>query len=196
VKPLSTTTGASGHVLRFLVLAWALLAGLASAGECFAQADAQAEYRVKAAFLYKFGSYIEWPEQAFARADSPLVIGVLGADALADELAQIAGGHTVNGRPVTVRKLRRQDALAGVNILFVGRAESSRLADILAGVRGQPLLVVTEFEDARPHGAAINFVVVDDKVRFDVDLESADQSGIKISSRLLTVARKVLTRSS
>jgi len=182
--------------MRFLVLASALLAGLAAAGACFAQADAAAEYRVKAAFLYKFGSYIEWPEQTFARADSPLVIGVLGADALADELAQIASGHAVNGRPVTVRKLRRQDAIAGVNILFVGRAESSRLADILSGVRGQPLLAVTEFEDARPHGAAINFVVVEDKVRFDVDLESAEQSGIKISSRLLTVARKVLTRSS
>src|SRR6266568_2186456 len=75
-----------------------------------AQAD---EYRVKAAFLYKFGSYIEWPSRSFARTDSPVAIGVMGANALADELAQIVAGRSVNGRAVQVRKLRPGDPIAG-----------------------------------------------------------------------------------
>jgi hypothetical protein len=172
---------------------WALLC---AAGAVQAQGEAPTpEYRVKAAFLFKFGGYIEWPEQTFPRPDVPLVIGVIGADSLADELAQIASGHSVNGRPVTVKKLKHQDALAGVQMLFVGRSESGRLGDILAGVKG-PVVVVTESDDARVRGSTINFVVVDDKVRFDVDLESAEQNGIKISSRLLTVARRVTSKSS
>src|SRR5882757_170699 len=83
-----------------------------------AQADARAdEYRVKAAFLYKFGGYVEWPDRSFARADSPVVIGVIGGDTLADELAQIVSGRNVNGRPVLVRKLRAGDPIAGLHIL-------------------------------------------------------------------------------
>src|SRR3989475_3448820 len=135
---------------RRLMIRWlracALSIGVAAgvAGPRPAQADAQAdEYRVKAAFLYKFGSYIEWPSGSFARADSPVAIGVMGADALADELVQIVAGRNVNGRPVRVRKLRPGDPIAGLHVLFVGR-DSGRLAEILAAAKGRALLTVTE----------------------------------------------------
>src|SRR5580765_4111873 len=96
-----------------LACAFVVAAGLASHSP--AQADAQAdEYRVKAAFLYKFGGYVEWPDRSFARADSPVVLGVIGADTLADELAQIVSGRSVNGRPVLVRRLRPGDPIAGL----------------------------------------------------------------------------------
>ena len=114
-----------------------------------AQSEVQPpEYRIKAAFLYKFGGYIEWPERAFARADSPIAIGVMGADALADELAEIVAGRNVNGRPVSVRKLRAGDSIAGLHVLFIGRSDSGRLPEILAAAKGRPLLTVTESEQA------------------------------------------------
>ena len=158
-----------------------------------AQSEVQAsEYRVKAAFLYKFGAYIEWPDGSFQRPDSPLVIGVLGADALAEELAQIVAGRNVNGRPVSVRKLRAGGSIEGLHILFVGRGDGGRLAEILASAKGRPLLTVTESEQALELGSMINFVLVDDKVRFDVSLLPADLGSVKISARLLAVARKVV----
>ncbi len=180
--------------LRACALSIVVAAGIV--GPCAAQSDAQiAEYRVKAAFLYKFGGYVEWPERAFARPDSPIAIGVIGADALAGELAQIVAGRTINGRPVTVRKLRRGEAVAGLHVLFVGRSDSSRLADILAAAKGQPLLTVTETEEAFESGSMINFVVVEDKVRFDVAPPPAEPGNLRISARLLAVARKVVAGS-
>jgi hypothetical protein len=170
-------------------------AGLASPRPV--QADAQAdEYRVKAAFLYKFGSYIEWPRGSFASADSPVTIGVMGAEALAEELAQIVAGRNVNGRPVRVRRLRPGDPIAGLHVLFVGRADGGRLAEILAAARGQALLTVTESEDGLELGSMINFVVVEDKVRFDIAPPPSESSNLKISARLLGVARKVVSKSS
>ena len=197
--PATAQDGNLGQPLgwRRLLLAAAALLGLACYGQCAAQADAGAEYRVKAAYLYKFAGYVDWPPRAFAQPDAPIVIGVAGADSLADELAQIVSGRSVNGRPLTVKKLRRQDSLAGLHVLFIGRAEQARAADLLAAARSLPLLTVTEEDEDRKGAlASINFILVDDKVRFDVDLEPAEQAGIKISSRLLTVARKVTSKAS
>ena len=183
------------RLLRACALSIGVAAGIASPRP--AQADTQAdEYRVKAAFLYKFGSYIEWPSGSFARADSPVTIGVMGADTLADELTQIVVGRNVNGRPVRVRKLRPGDPIAGLHVLFVGRADSGRLAEILAAAKGRALLTVTESEEALELGSMINFVVVDDKVRFDVAPPPADSGNLRISARLLGVARKVVSKSS
>ena len=182
-----------------LLRAGALLLMVAAsvAGPRAAQADAQAdEYRVKAAFLYKFGGYIEWPDRSFAHADSPLTIGVMGTDVLADELAHIVSGRSVNGRSVQVRKLRPGDSIAGLHVLFIGRADSGRLAGVLAAARGRALLTVTESDDALELGSTINFVVVDDKVRFDVAPPPAESGNLKISARLLGVARKVVAKPS
>ena len=171
-------------------------AAVLTTGLACAQSEAQSEYRVKAAFLYKFGSYVEWPDRAFPRSDSPLTIGVIGADALAEELEQIVSGRNVNGRPVQVRRLRAGESMAGLQVLFIGRADGGRLAEILSAAKGRSLLTVTESEDALQLGSVINFVVVDDKVRFDVALPPADLGSLKISSRLLAVARKVVSRPS
>jgi len=186
-------TRAAVRVFGACVLAAAAVLAM---GPACAQSEAQSEYRVKAAFLYKFGSYVEWPDRTFPSPDSPLTIGVIGADALADELAQIVSGRSVNGRPVQVRRLRAGESMAGLQVLFIGRADGGRLGEILAAAKGRSLLTVTESEDALQLGSVINFVVVDDKVRFDVALPPADLGSLKISSRLLAVARKVVSRPS
>lgn len=149
------------------------------------------ERQIKAAYLSKFGSYVQWPDHAFAKPDSPLRIGIVGDDVLADDLAQLVAGRAVNGRAVTVHKLQHGDPVEGLNVLFIGRAESGRLADILAATKGLPMLTVTESEDALALGSTINFVIVDGKVRFEVAPKTASLGNLNISARLLAAAYKV-----
>lgn len=175
--------------------AWTLLlaACLCVSTWCGARAQPHAaEYQVKAAFLYKFLSFVDWPAEVFERPDSPLVIGVLGADPLADELVAVVAERTAHGRPVAARKLRPGESVAGLHMLFVGRPGSAQLPALLDSAKGQPMLTVTESDEAFAQGSAINFVIVDNKVRFDVAPHAAELGNLKISSRLLAVARKVL----
>ena len=176
-----------------LLLAAALIAPWSAAAQA---PDRAAEVQIKAAFLYKFGGFVEWPPAAFERAESAFTIGVLGADAMVAELDRATTGRTVQGRPVAVRKLRRGESLAGLHVLFVGRQETARLAEIVGAADRQPLLVVTESENALAQGSMINFVSSEDKVRFDVALPPAERGQLRISARLLAVARKVVSGSS
>jgi len=186
VKPRLIGQGA----LRALALVSLLWIGIAA--DCWAQADnSSAESQVKAAFLYKFLNFVEWPPQSFASGDSPIVIGVVGADRIAEELALVLANRNANGRPVVARRLQRGDSVAGLHMLFIGRAET-RANDWLNAAKTQPLLTVSETDDAFAQGSTINFVVVENKVRFDVALRPAEQGNLKISSRLLAVARKVV----
>jgi len=176
--------------------ALAFLLAFASVDVCVAETEGEAEYRVKAAFLYKFGEYVEWPSDPVQRTDNSLVIGVIGADALADHLAQLVVGRSVNGRPVSVRKMRRGEPLDTVQLLFIGRSENDRLAGHLAAARGHPVLTVTESDQGLSAGSMVNFVIVDDKVRFDIALPAVEEGNLRISARLLSVARKVMGRPS
>ena len=176
-----------------LAFAFAALLSLLPPRSASAQNELQApEPRVKAAFLFKFGSYVDWPAGTFASAGTPLTIGVLDADALADELTAIVTGRTVEGRPVVVRKLHIGDPTTGLHVVFVGKGADGRLMELLAPLKGRATLVVTESDDAIASGSMINFVIVDGKVRFDVALPPAEAGNLKISSRLLAVARKVV----
>lgn len=149
------------------------------------------ERSIKAAFLYKFLGYAEFPASAFADASAPLVIGVAGADELAADLARIVAGRAVQGRAVVVRPLREQDPLAGLHLLFLGGDDPARLRTALRALGASPTLVVTESQQGLQQGSVINFRIVEERVRFDVSLEAADRSSVKLSSRLLTVANHV-----
>lgn len=186
---LATRTGRLGGACCGLAVALALLVGSSCAR---AESDTTvAEYRIKAAFLFKFVGFIDWPPATSDRADAAFTIGVLGGATLGNELEQIAAGHQVNGHPVRVRLLARGDSAAGLQVLFVGRNEAARLNALVAATDGMATLVVSESDGALALGSAINFVVVDDKVRFDVALHSINRAGLKISARLLAVARVV-----
>jgi hypothetical protein len=149
------------------------------------------ERRVKAAFLYKFLGYTEFPAAAFADAGAPVVIGVLGADELAAELGRIVAGRSVQARPITVKPLREGEGVGGVHLLFVGGADSARVRSVLKGAQPAPMLVVSESDDGLQQGSVINFRVVDERVRFDVSLDAAEKNSVKLSSRLLSVANHV-----
>ncbi len=174
-------------------MAVALLA-LSLPGSAMAQGSDPAtpiERQVKAAYIYKFANFVEWPDGIFARSDTPLVIGVAGADAIADELERVAASQAGSGRPVSVRRLRRADQVAGVHILFIGAVDKGVLVDILAASRRLPVLSVTESDEAHALGSVLNFVIANNKVRFEVALKAAGQNHLRISARMLSVAFKV-----
>lgn len=146
-----------------------------------------AQQRIEAAYLYKFGGYITWPDNSFAGADSPIVIGVAGADTLEADLSALVAGRAINGRSVQVRRIQPGDPLDGVHILFVGTRSDALIAD----ARSLPILVVADGDNGLARGAGVSFVLVDDRVRFDVALDTAQQNGLKLSALLLSVAHNV-----
>ena len=142
----------------------------------------------------KFGTFVDWPPQAFRRPDDPLVIGVLGDDAVHADLEQLAQGRSVKGSPIVVRRLRDLPAPGErVHILFLATQNESRLRDLLARIAG-PVLVVTQAEAGLAAGAALNFVVEGGRVRFEASPRAAEGRALKLSSRLLSVARAVEER--
>lgn len=181
-------------ILRSLLTQCFLVVSLLFSCGASAQTTGQSvnlERQVKAAYIYKFSSYVEWPESTFSHADSPLVIGVIGADSVADELDRIAAGHTVNGRNIITRKIKRGESLAGLHMLFIGQLDKAHLAELFSQTKNKPLLTITESQDAHALGSMINFVITDDRLRFEVALAPVESGGLKISARMLTAAYKV-----
>ncbi len=155
--------------------------------------DAQLlESRIKAAFLYRFASYVDWPEAAFAQSEMPLTIAVIGADTIAVELARVVADRRVNNRGVIVRRFATGDTVGNAHILFIGNNASAQLDRLLRAARPHPVLTVTESEGALAQGSVINFVIVDQRVRFEISRESAGRNRLKLSSRLLDVAQHVV----
>ena len=148
------------------------------------------ERRVKAAFLYKFLGYAEFPPQAFADTAVPLMIAVVGSDDMAAEVARIAAGRVIAGRPIAVRQVAVNEAPPPVHLLFVAGNDSERAGRVLRAAPGA-YLTVTECDGGLPHGSVINFRIVDERVRFDVSLDAAEKKNVKLSSRLLTVANRI-----
>jgi hypothetical protein len=196
-NPSPRGSSGRGPVARLgvlLLLCCALLpAGWMERAASAADSADALEHRVKAAYLYKFAGYVDWPAAAFADADTPITFGVIGSEPLASELSAVVAGRTINNRNLSVRRLKAGDALTGVHILFVGTAESSRLGQLARSARPHAVLTVSESEGALDQGSVINFIVSDRRVRFEVALDSAEKSGIRLSSRLLAVAQQVRT---
>lgn len=147
------------------------------------------EHEVKAAFLFKFLSFVEWPQEALG--EGPIVIGVFAADDVAVELRNIVPGRSVQGHPVTVRRLREGESVAGVHLIFFGGGETPRLREVQRVAPTQPLLVVCDWDGALDQGAVVNFLRGEGRVRFEVALDAAERRNLRISPRMLSVAQSV-----
>jgi YfiR/HmsC-like len=152
------------------------------------------ESQIKAAFLFNFGKFVEWPEPA-ASAKGPLAICVAGNDEVARALQQLAFGKTVNGKEVKVVLLRTLDSSGSCKILFIGRAASKDKKALLEKTQNVPVLTVGEEEDFAEQGGIVNFLSEKKSIHFEVNLEAATQSGLKISSKLLALAQIVRSKS-
>ena len=174
---------------RLLRLLWLLTAltwvGIAHAG------TNEISVQIKAAYLYKFAAYVEWPPSAFEHSDTPLVIGMIAADDIADNLSQVKGNTSTTWRRIEVRLVKPGESLNGIHILFIGHTELERVKRVLDQTQALPILTVTDSNGALAVGSAINFLNIDDHIRFEVSLTQAERRHLKISARLLAVAQKV-----
>ncbi len=173
-----------------LLIAAAWLAG----GETRAQSQPEAqEYQLKAAFLYNFAKFIEWPPNTLGEEGSPIVVCVVGKDPFGAVLDQAILYQTVQGRPMTVRRGEKLSELRRCHILFISSSEKKRLPEIFQALARANVLTVGEAERFVQLGGIINFVVEENKVRFEINVDNADRAGLKISSQLLRLARVVRT---
>lgn len=146
------------------------------------------EDAVKAAFLYRFADYVEWPQPA---RRSEFVIAVFGASGVHAELRRLLPRVTVQSRPARVVSIERPEQLDAAWLLYVGTDRTRDAGPLMVAAAARPVLVVTDAGDGLDRGAAINFVRVGARIRFEVSLDAAARSGLHVKSDLLSVAVRV-----
>jgi hypothetical protein len=172
----------------------AALGLLVTLENCFAAdspQDPADEYQVKAAFLYNFAKFVEWPPEAFKKSDEPITICILGLDPFGHSLEKTLAGRSVDGRSLAVSHISNVKQAAGCQMLFIGAAEDKRSPPILDGIVTPGVLTIGESDTSGADGVIINMRLDSGKVRFDINLAAADREKLKISSRLLSLAHIV-----
>ena len=152
------------------------------------------EYQVKAAFLYNFAKFVEWPALTFKTDKDPLRICVLGQNPFGNALVETVGGKTVVGRPFSVSDISDVSQGANCQILFIGSSERKSLRAIFAELRTMGVLTVGETEEFATQGGIVNFRLEDGRVRLEINIEAAGQAKLRISSKVLNLAQIVNTR--
>jgi len=152
------------------------------------QAEMPEEYQVKAAFLFNFAKFVEWPADTFKAADDPMAICVLGQDPFSGGLEDLVRDKTVAGRPFVVRKVSTIPQAIKCQIVFVTASERKRVRSILDELKGRSILTVGEAEDFTANGGVINFKLKDARVRIEIDTVAAERANLHISSKLLSLA--------
>lgn len=184
------TAGRSRPPGRWLACAVAAL-GLWVPGGALAAVDAVDPSEVKADMLYNIAKFIKWPESSFEKTQGQLVFTILGDDPLAEALAASLSTRTVNGHPVFVRVVRRIQDTAGSQILYIASSEASRLGEVLKATEGSPVLTVADSTGFVGLGGMVDFSGAGDRVRFEINQSRAERAGLKISAKLLALARVV-----
>ena len=196
---LCPARGAIGRAFLAALMAVGMLGCLAAPSRANAKSsearDATqtevAELEVKAAYLYKFVSYVEWPGGAFRDPAQPIAIGVLGNDDLADELQRLVQGKSVKGRGFVVRKLQPGDDLGDIHILFLGDIELHGVTSALEAAASRDVLTVSDSRRVFASGSMINLVMVKQRLRFEVALRPVQRSRLRLSALMLTAAYRV-----
>lgn len=167
---------------------------LAVAGILFAMpvhtADRSLEYAVKATFLYKFATFVEWPAGTFSSETAPFVLCVVGADPYGGKIAQVVAGESIGKHPITLRQIPRAEPGSRCHAMFISGSGSQDVSDALQAVAGTPTLTVTDSALGRTAGI-VHFVIADDRVTFDIDPAAASRNHLVISSNLLALAHNL-----
>lgn len=173
------------HSLLAAALAPAALSGAAL------PRPARPENEVKAAFLLNFAKFVEWPAAAFATADAPFVIGVLGEDPFGAFLDEAARAELLLGRRILIRRFAEPAALEPVHLLYVSPSEDERLGEVFAALKGAPVLTVGETGRFVRRGGVIRLLRERERLRFVIDAAAAERGGLRLSSQLLAIAKEV-----
>jgi hypothetical protein len=148
---------------------------------------------IKGAFLVKFAMFVDWPENAFANARSPIVIGILGDDPFGPSFEAAVSREVAGGHPFVVKRFKELKDVNDCHILFVGNPESQRLPELFERVEKRHILTVGDQERFAHRGGMINFIKEGSKLRFEVNVAAVEAAGLKVSSRLLQLAKPVTT---
>jgi len=199
-QQLEKDAGADGQGARrgkLRPVLWVALGLLAGAVFLFnplrtcAEGDDESEYQVKLAFLYNFAQFVEWPADAFHDPAAPFTICVAGQDPFQGEIGQGLRGHTAGGHLVEIKKLKRDENPRACQMIFVRAGDRKLVGRLLTDLRGSSTLTVGETKGFADLGGVINLVVEENKLRFEINLGAARQTRLKISSKLLALAKIV-----
>jgi hypothetical protein len=176
--------------VRFVLALLAVALGPAT-GVVRAQAQDPLELEVRAVYLYNFARFVEWPPSSFPDASAPIRICIFGADPFGAALDRVLANETVGGRPLRAVRLTVRDDLLACHVVYVGAVGRSRTVAALDHFSGHPIITVGEDPSFLAEGGTIRFKREGKRVRFDVNLRAAERSGLRVSSRLLSVAADV-----
>ena len=149
------------------------------------------EYQIKAAFLYNFAKFIEWPNDSSMQRNEPFIIGLFGEDPFNAILSKKIRGRTIQGHSIMVQRFYKVKEIRACQVLFINSSEKKRFKEILRHINRSPILTVADVDDFSAIGGMINFIIVKNKIRFEINPQAAEKNGLKISSRLLKLAKIV-----
>jgi len=156
------------------------------------QSKVSGEYEVKAAFLFHFAQFVEWPSEAFQNPASPFIYCTIGEDPFRGELDQSLRGKNIGARTIEVRHIKQAQEVHGCQILFIGAGERKRSGEVMATAVGHAILTVGESEGFAQEGGMIGFSLEENKIRFEINLEAVERANLRVSARLLALAKTVL----
>jgi hypothetical protein len=157
-----------------------------------AELSRPAEYELKAAFLYNFVKFTEWPAEELGKDEDPFVIGVLGKDPFGAALDKVIQGETIHRKPIVARRFARMDeAAASSHVLFISSSEENNLVGLLRVLGGQSILTVGEMENFAQRGGIICLKKENNRIVFEINLEAAKRAKLNMNAQLLKLARIV-----
>jgi YfiR/HmsC-like len=175
-------------MVTLLAVASALTVSVPSAS---AQRDEVGEYELKAAILFNLSKFVEWPPSAYADSQAPTVVCILGQDPFGDSLKALGQKQDASGRPVSIRRPKNGDESRDCHVLYISSSERKTLAQTLSRLKGSSVLTVGEMSQFAAQGGIVQFTLEDKQVHFQINLDAASRMTLKISSRLLVLARIV-----
>jgi hypothetical protein len=179
------------ETIRKQFIFWLLLWGcLSTYGMSWGQTPGAREYELKAAFLYNFTKFVEWPASSFKNENSPFVLGILGVDPFGSPLDSLKD-KTVKGHKVTVRYLTRLENFEDCHLLYISGSEKGNLRALLATLKQHPILTISDLDLFANQGGMIGLVMLDNRIQFEVNLDPINGSKLKISSQLLKLAKAI-----
>ena len=151
------------------------------------------EYEIKAAFLFNFAQFVDWPATTFTNTDMPFAIGILGSDPFGPALEATVEGETIKNHRIIIERAQRIGDLKNCQLIFISKSKEKQFTEILSALDARPVLTISEIEGFAEHGGEINFYLEGSKVRFEVNPAAAKRVGLNVSSQLLSLGKIVET---
>ena len=179
------------RIFQLVAVVVAIASAISSVPTLYAQRSNPSEYEVKAAYLYKLGKFVEWPDKVTPSTEDSFAICVLGKDPFGTTFDTTIAGESINGKKVVIKRLAKPHDAVSCRILFISSSEEGRLKEILLDLSKTSVLTVSDMPQFARRGGMVEFVVDSNRVRFGVNLTSAERAGLTLSSQLLKVAISV-----